>query len=402
MKKLNFKSALFIVGLALFSFASCKKEEIEPKPTNPPSAGTEPAIILDCNFFNEDRVLVDNPEAPVDYIINCKMRISADIIIEPGVVIEFEQNAGIDVDDFNIANASLSAVGTAEKPIVFRGVKKEAGYWRGIMFDSNSPMNNLTHVRIEDGGGQAFNSNGDRGGVIVYSGAQLKMNNSKVTNSQTYGFNAVYTNTNSVTLNNNTFTENDGPAYVCPNILDALNGTNSFKGNTDDYIRVYTNAAYINKPSTWHKADVKYRTNGGFDVGGGLLTIQPGVKIEFAQESKLKIGETGGLKAVGTAEEPIIFSGISKVPKGWKGIYLHSKHAENEIAFAEIEYSGIGSPQGNVWLWYNSILNIHDVTFSNIHGCGINYRSPSAGEEDNLTIGANIIVDSGGCESSVW
>ena len=73
-----------------------------------------------------------------------------------------------------------------------------------------------------------------------------------------------------------------------------------------------------------------------------------------------------------------------------------------EIAFAEIKYSGLSAPEGNVWLWYNSILNIHDVRFSNINGCGINSRPPSAGSENNLIIGPNITLDAGGCESSIW
>src|SRR5690606_8439617 len=94
----------------------------------------DPPIVLDCNFFKENRVLINNPNAPVDYLITCVMPVRADIIIEAGVVIEFEQDAGIEVDDFNIPNASLAVNGTSDKPVIFRGVQKEKGYWRGIMF----------------------------------------------------------------------------------------------------------------------------------------------------------------------------------------------------------------------------------------------------------------------------
>ncbi|HZH86305.1 MAG TPA: hypothetical protein VFD77_03245 [Brumimicrobium sp.] len=399
MLKLNIKSSLLITGIALIGFASCKKKEIEPEPSG---SGTKPAIVLDCDYFHVDRVLVNDPDAPVDYIINCKMDVYADIVIEPGVVIEFEQNAGIDIDDFNIPKASLSAIGTQDKPIVFRGVKKEAGYWRGLMFDSNSSRNELTHVRVEDAGGQAFNSNGDRGGVIVFADAKLKMNNSKVTNSQTYGLNAVYNGTNSLVLNNNTISGNNRPAYISANLIHSLNGTNHFSGNTEDYILIYTNADYITSSTTWHKTDVKYRTDGSFDVNA-MLTIEPGVEIEFSQGGYMKIGETGGIKAIGTPSDPIVFTGVSKVSKAWKGIYIDSENAENEIAHAEFNYSGIGSPEGNVWLWYDRFLNIHDVAFNTIHGCGIHYKVMN-GETNNpnLTIGQNITVDAGGCVSTVW
>ena len=44
-------------------------------------------IVLDCNFFKEARVLTDDPFAPVDYIVTCRMHITAQIKLVPGVVI---------------------------------------------------------------------------------------------------------------------------------------------------------------------------------------------------------------------------------------------------------------------------------------------------------------------------
>ncbi|MBF6608819.1 MAG: hypothetical protein ITG00_08790, partial [Flavobacterium sp.] len=127
MKK-ALRSSLFL-GVSIGMFMSCSDDESVPEDP----VQTDPAITLDCNYFNEDRILTDNPNAAVDYIIDCVMRVSADIIIEPGVVIEFGQNAGIEIDDFNVPYASLSAEGTAAKPIVFRGAVSGAGYWRGLL-----------------------------------------------------------------------------------------------------------------------------------------------------------------------------------------------------------------------------------------------------------------------------
>src|SRR5690606_16346996 len=139
-------------------------------------------IVLDCDFFQQARVLTDDPFAPVDYIITCNMQVTAPIKIEPGVVIEFEQNAGLDIDDYHTANGSLSAIGTADKPIILRGVQKTKGWWRGIMFDTESHLNELTYVQIEDAGGMSFNSNGDKGAVHVFADSQLKMTNSTISN----------------------------------------------------------------------------------------------------------------------------------------------------------------------------------------------------------------------------
>lgn len=53
------------------------------------------------------------------------MKVAGDIKVEPGVVIEFEQNAGIRIDDFNVDRSSFRAVGSSSKPIILRGTKNK-------------------------------------------------------------------------------------------------------------------------------------------------------------------------------------------------------------------------------------------------------------------------------------
>lgn len=400
------KHSLLLMAVATFLFTSCsKKETVSPNPIQ----DKEP-IVLDCDYFHENRTLTKDPQRAVDYVITCVMKVYADIVIEPGVVIEFEQDAGIVTDDFNIPKASLSAVGTSDKPIVFRGVKKEKGYWRGFMFSSNNPDNKLIHTRVEDAGGKAFNSNGDLGAVILYADSRLVMENTTISNSKSNGFNANY-GQSAIILNNNKFKNNDVPVLVSPAYINAINNTNDYSGNTKDFVIVYNYTQSINTPSTWHKINVPYSvpsTQVKNIVVKNLLTIEPGVVIEFGAETALNIHEDGGgIKAIGTSDNPIIFTGISKVPKAWIGIYINSAHPENEIAHAEFRYSGIPTSQspktGTVRVWYNDLINIHDVVFKNHTGCGIVYGVfPGGGGDQNVTIGPNIDVDAGGCISSTF
>lgn len=389
------KKVFMLSAFVTASFlTSCSTEEEEIIQTDLP-------IVLDCDYFKEDRVLTNNPNAAVDYLITCVMTVqNANIKVEPGVVIEFEQDAGIEIDDFNTPKASFSAIGTSDKPVIFRGVKKEKGFWRGIFFDSNSPLNKLSFVRIEDAGGKQFNSNGDLGAVIAYAGSSLVLENSIISNSKTNGFQANYGDI-TLTMNNNVFTNNEVPVDITPQLINAVNNTNDYRGNTKDFVLIRPYTASINTPSTWHKINVPYEvlSTSVKSIGvSSLLTIQPGVVIEFGAETFINISESGGgIKAVGTESEPIIFTGTSKVAKAWGGININSKHPENEIAFAEFHYSGLDAPKANIWLWYDKMLNIHDVKFKDINGCGINYRSL-----DNLTIGNNITVNNGGCISDVY
>src|SRR5690554_3607530 len=409
MKTTNiFKNLLGITFLAtgLFFISSCSTDD-DANDGGDPILQTDPPIILDCNYFsnNPNAVLEDNPNAAVDYIVKCVMHIASSVKIEPGVVIEFEEDAGFEIDDFHTADGSLSAIGTSDKPIILRGTQSNKGWWRGIMFDSNSTLNELKYTQVLDAGGKPFNSNGDKGAVHVYAGSRLKMTNSLVSNSESYGFNATYTSS-IITLENNIFTNNDAPAIVNPGYLNAINNTNQYSGNTSDFVYVNPYGEEITSPTTWSKIDVPYSVVSNavkFIRVRDLLTIQPGVVIEFGAETELYIHEDGGgLKAVGTATQPIIFTGVSKVPNAWKGISVYSEHLQNEIAYAEIHYSGLDSPQANVWLWYESLLNIHNVKFTNINGCGINYRLfPGQSSNPNLTIGENVTVDNG-CVTHVW
>ena len=63
-----------------------------------------PPIVLDCDYFSEDRILTDDPQRPVDYIIPCYADVQGSLRIEPGVVIEFEKHAGlwINLDSNNL------------------------------------------------------------------------------------------------------------------------------------------------------------------------------------------------------------------------------------------------------------------------------------------------------------
>ena len=124
----------------------------------------------------------------VDYIINCTYRVNGDLIIDPGVTIQFGTDAGISVS----RSGSIQALGTQEQPVLLTGEDKIAGAWKGVFIESNDIKNTLQNTNIDYAGGSAFNSNGDLGAVIVWSDTRLKMVNTTIRHSAAYGFNASY------------------------------------------------------------------------------------------------------------------------------------------------------------------------------------------------------------------
>ena len=84
----------------------------------------------------------------VPYHIQSGLEVKAHLAIEPGSRLEFAEGSGLIVDE----NGSLTAEGTAEKPIVFTGTEDTPGFWDGIYIQSNSAKNIIRNASLTYGG----------------------------------------------------------------------------------------------------------------------------------------------------------------------------------------------------------------------------------------------------------
>lgn len=79
----------------------------------------------------------------------------AELVVEPGVVMEFARNASLDV------RGRLLAIGQENAPILFTASTRERGWWSGILIQGNSGAPNLgsilKHAIVEYGGDSAAN-----------------------------------------------------------------------------------------------------------------------------------------------------------------------------------------------------------------------------------------------------
>lgn len=359
-------TTLFILSALSIVAVSCSSDDAtEPLPNAEP-------IALDCDYFLENRTLVDNPAAPIDYIVSCVSQVEANLTIEPGVVIAFTPDSGL---AFRETVSSINAVGTPNKPIVFTGTQPTRGSWRGLIIYSGNSSNTMEYVTVSYGGGEPFNSNGDRGNIIVYADGALTLKNCTIVQSETSGLNAVYGNT-SLTLQNNVFTGNANPLFINTVYATQTSATDNYAGNDLDRVLLYNYSVEFQTPSVWRNINVPYRvtTLYGTAVNArGELTIEPGVTIEMAPGTSMNIRETGGLKMVGTPAEPIIIKGVSDIAGAWKGINMDGTNPMNEIGFAQISNAGEdpSNNQGAVNLWYEAKLNIHDTQFKDLASCGV-------------------------------
>lgn len=330
---------------------------------------------------------------PDGYIVKrdiAVMGAGVELKIEPGTLVKFDSNAGLKIE----ASAALIAEGTAERKIHFTGYQQAEGTWLGILFQSNNIKNKIAFAKIDSAG--AGNDRQRDGAVQLGSkfdqqAARVEISDTEIVDNAHFGVtldhDAKLAKLERVTMKNNA----DGVAHVTPSSAAQMKGAaagNIFESNgADNLIMIDTSILVpINEDITWANiAPAKYRIIGQNLEGGSSvyikrhLTIEAGVTIELTGGSGLLVeGGAAGLKAVGTADKPIVFSGVTE--SSWKGItFGETTWTENRLEHVtiknasdapEFQYYGTGANHGTtaVLMGYNGAipvkLTMRNVTFA--------------------------------------
>lgn len=358
---------LLLLSFTCLGFASCKEDPDDPQ--------KEP-IVLNCDDFQTAMTLADDPDLPVDYIINCVMDVAANVTVNPGVVIEFGADAGINVT----ANGAFKAVGTSAAPITMRGQGGTTGSWKGLLFNSSSANNQLDNVILRHAGSSTFNTNNDTAAVVIWADAQLSIRNCEISNSGNFGVSAIYTNSNWSISNTRITSCVDAPVTFLAPYLASFDGSNDFSGNSKNYLLLDLATQSIQNSLTWRKSNVPYRITSTYSlfhellIEGGTLTIEAGTDIQMEDGNGIWVDENAALVAVGTAQEKITFSGTSGTPGGWSAIYFDANTTtNNELRHVNISDAGatLDGENTGILMRVNPTLTLDNITFSEITGCSI-------------------------------
>lgn len=377
--------ALF--SIFLLSFSACKEDCKDTNTCSTPI--TCSAIIIDkADYFHADKVLENHCTTGdgIDYIIETEAiydyyDVTAKLKVEKGTTILFKARAGLAVKGLG----SIVAIGTASEPITFKGEEEHSvGAWRGIYIESDKPENELRYVTIKGAGGDNFNSNDDKGNIIIYGAAKVSIDNCMITNSASYGVNANYETATIQSFKGNKLNNNTTPILIFGNNVDIVDASNSFSNNVNNYVetKVSVGNHEINTTKIWQALSIPYRIvtsdNGIFKhqaVGAnGSLTINAGAVIEFETQTGFDIDDTATFSAEGTASNKITFKGVNSAAGSWDGIRFHfTQSPNNKIVHAIIEHAGSG--KGAIYMWGDPVVLLRDVAFQNIANCTI-YDAP--------------------------
>lgn len=295
---------------------------------------------------------------------------TASLIIDPGVVIKWRYYYSQ-----LIGNGKITAIGTDAEPIVFTHLGDD-NY--GNPLDS---QNDGTQTPGVSNAGRIYLYSTDESRLekckIFYGGYNqnywsIYMRNSNVVNNCEIknSYNGILF-TKNAKITNNSFV--NMPQYTLGYTLST--GTPDLSGNTISnmgYIGILLDGNVTNDSPTLKKMNFAGYTNlpyiltSPFTIAqGNLVTIEPGVIIKFHNYWNQGILVNGGLKAVGTKWQKIIFTSIQDDSAGgdtnnngtgsvpgyddWKGICFSSTSSDvdNILKNCEIRYAGDGYIDGS-------------------------------------------------------
>ncbi len=265
------------------------------------------------------------------------------LILKPGAVVKFAQDASLTIDRGGI----LEAKGTAKEPIVFCGQSNTEGFWQGIAVLSNTKQNMMEYVQILDAGHQttAALQIGASDGTV----GRLSFKNSSIKNCTSSGM-IVHESSTVDDLEKNTITHCDAfPIILFQGNMDLVKAAaeNKFTGNKRDMVAIQgLYDAYTRKPMTLEKLSIPYCINATERSKviyiGSKVTINPGAHIIMSSEAGIRVdgldSQKGSLIAIGTPNEPIVFEGQEHSKGSWDAIYLLSDN--NNLQYCKISDGG--------------------------------------------------------------
>lgn len=320
------------------------------------------------------------------YYILDNVYIYSGVKIQEGAVLEFASNKGLQISG---QEAYLLAKGTATQPIVFSGIDKEQGFWKGIEFSSTTnTKNQLDYVEISYAGSTVHTS-GHRAGISSRNSATYAITNATISN--TLGYGIAIGGGDFTQFANNTFHDNTQAAMAIPaTAIGKLDKASKFKGNNGmEGIEVYAASINLNTEQLWPAfADgAKYFIMDRIYIYSGVK-IEEGATLEFAADKGLNIeGSSAYLLARGTADKKITFTGIEKSKGFWKGLEFSStQNNRNEFDHAEIAFAGstahTSGYKSNISMRNSSTIKIYNSRIAESSGWGVAASGSSTLELD--------------------
>ncbi len=281
---------ILVLGCVALLF-SCTKEETPGE--------IETLTSVDVSTVLNDSVL---------YIVEDALQVNSALVIPPGTVIKFQEDTRIDIN----AGGSITAIGTADEPIVFTSIKDDSR--KGDSNDdkkATSPASQDWGCIIAAGDLSTFSyCEFYYGGGFGDHTSTLEVKSKVIVTNCTFAYNyggLLDDNTNGAlsllqadlesVVSNNIFFENDIPVAI--NVSMNFDATNIFHNPEDELITNKYNGIFVQDYSnydavSWLENEVPFILTGHMGIeGGASLTLQPDVALKMYPDTRIDISDDG-------------------------------------------------------------------------------------------------------------
>lgn len=321
---------------------------------------------LDPEITTNTRIKKIASSGDPDFIAVEPITVSADLIVELGVIIEFTRQASLTILEggtIYAENASFVAEGSG---------------WKGILIKSTG--NTFTNCLIEGAGNASLTGNPEEMSAVILTGdASLAFSGNTLSGSQGYGIlvkdqaGFFFDSENQVhAFRSNRYVDNAlGPMHIPVSVLDEMSSQDFEEETQGSFIEIYGStypASATNNP--WLRDEgIAYRIRGTVTFNRDL-TINKGVEIYFDQGAGFQVN--GKLNITGSADEPVILDGISSSPASWKGIYVHNGQADlNYLQLLNAGGEKFSALDEKVSLCVDQLLSMRNSVISGSGGIGL-------------------------------
>jgi hypothetical protein len=246
-----------------------------------------------------------------------------------------------------------------------RGQVGTPGWWVGVVIGSNHPQNVIEHAIIEDTGSGTY-STSYLSALSANDGTQVSIRDSIFRKVKGHGVTLAADATINAFSGNIFESIDDAPLRTSAPQLRHIDPNNRFAGRPDAPNQkpvVLLDGGTIKEAMSWPALDVPCRSTSIISVEA-MLTVSPGVRMEFETDAGLYVSE-GGLLAKGSADAKIVFSESSDQQTQWYGVIIKSSNKANRLEHVIIENGGRNtydsSYAANLSIGAEAVVSLVDV-----------------------------------------
>lgn len=252
--------------------------------------------------------------------------------IQPGTELRFAEGARLNAG--YMSPGGISAVGTAEKPILFTaGGEKKVGAWPGVAIYSHG------EGRFENAVFESAGQDEDKGAIwadgestITVKGTTFKGNRAALVIGEPVKLKAYEGNKHSG--------DEKRSLLVSANHVASLGAGNTFEGENE---KIEVRGGTVSEGGTWLAQPVPFEITAEVTVDTAApLVLSPGIDLRFRDGVVFNVGyaKESKLTASGTADKPIKMRGVREEPGSWTGVIFNHYTRSSTLENVEMSYAG--------------------------------------------------------------